>query len=400
MVTVAPSGSLPMSEREPDFEFDFFEEPETQEASARERTLRRPLGGPRGPRGPRRPRGPMRPAAGFVPLARLVGLIAFAILIVVLLVLWVQDCQGAKQRDAYEDYMADMAEVARASDRVGRELSDVLTTPGIKPAELETQLKGLVQQQDIGIAEAEKLDPPGPLVAAHSHALDALELRSDGLAGLAEAFRQTRGSTDASAAGLKLSSQADRLVAGDVIWDDLFKTPAATYLNAEDLKGIPVPDSNFVQTRDLASTRSMVPIWERINGSAASGGGVAPGLHGTGIESVRTLPDGKTLSESTENAIEASTDLKFEVAVANTGDNQEVRIEVTLTIQQSPTPIVKKQTIQVLNVGETETVVFSDFPSVDFGEKRTLRIDVEPVPKEKNTTNNSAEYPVIFSLGA
>ena len=98
--------------------------------------------------------------------------------------------------------------------------------------------------------------------------------------------------------------------------------------------------------------------------------------------------------------IEASTDLKFEVAVANTGDNQEVRIEVTLTIQQSPTPIVKKQTIQVLNVGETETVVFSDFPSVDFGEKRTLRIDVEPVPKEKNTTNNSAEYPVIFSLGA
>jgi len=143
-----------------------------------------------------------------------------------------------------------------------------------------------------------------------------------------------------------------------------------------------------------------VPIWERINGSAASGGGVAPGLHGTGIESVRAIPGGKTLSESTENPIEASTDLAFEVAVANTGDNQEVRIEVTLTIQQSPTPIVKKQTIQVLNVGETKSVVFRDFPSVDFGEKRTMRIDVDPVPEEKNTTNNTAEYPVIFSLGA
>ena len=29
-----------------------------------------------------------------------------------------------------------------------------------------------------------------------------------------------------------------------------------------------------------------------------------------------------------------------------------------------------------------------------------MRIDVEPVPGETNTDNNSAEYPVIFSLGA
>jgi hypothetical protein len=61
---------------------------------------------------------------------------------------------------------------------------------------------------------------------------------------------------------------------------------------------------------------------------------------------------------------------------------------------------VKKQTIQVINVGETKTVVFRDFPSVDFGEKRTMRIDVAPVPEEKNKANNTAEYPVIFSLGA
>jgi hypothetical protein len=33
-----------MSERETDFEFDFFEEPATQEAPARERALRRPRG--------------------------------------------------------------------------------------------------------------------------------------------------------------------------------------------------------------------------------------------------------------------------------------------------------------------------------------------------------------------
>ena len=388
-----------MSEREPDFEFDFFDEPATEEATGRERTLRRPLGGPRGPRGPRTPRGPMRPATGFVPLARLIGLIAFAILIVVLLILWVQSCQEDQQRDAYSDYMTEIAEVGRASERVGRELSDVLTTPQIRPADLDKQLGTLVQQQEIAVAEAARLEPPGPLLAAHRHAVEALQLRSEGLAGLAEAFRRTRGSTDAPAAGLLLATQAERLVAGDVIWDDLFKEPAVTVLREQDVAGVEVPDSNFVQTRDLASSRYMVPVWERISGSAASGSGTAPGLHGTGIESVRALPGGPTLSESTENTVEASTDLGFEVAVANTGDNQEVRIEVTLTIQQSPTPIVKKQTIEVIDVGETQTVVFRDF-SVDFGEKRTMRIDVAPVPNERNKANNTAEYPIIFALPA
>jgi hypothetical protein len=389
-----------MSGSDTDFEFDFFEEPETQEASGRsDRSLRRPLG--RG-RGPRLPRGPIRPRAGFTPLLRLLGLIAFAILIVVLLLLWVQSCQEDAKRDAYSDYMTDIGAVGRDSERIGRELSDVLTTPGIKPADLQKQLAGLVQQQEIGADQARKLDPPGPLLDSHEASVESLTFRVDGLAGLSEAFQRTQGSKDAAAAGALLASQAERLVASDVVWDDLFKEPAVAVLKEEEISGVEVPDSNFVQTPDLASTRSMVPIWERINGSAASGSttGTPSGLHGTNIESVKVIPGGQTLSESTENTVEASTDLGFAVAVANGGDSQEVKIVVTLTIQQSPTPIVKKQTIDIINPEETKTVVFRDFPSVDFGERRIMRVDVDPVPGEAKTDNNSAEYPVIFSLGA
>ncbi len=240
------------------------------------------------------------------------------------------------------------------------------------------------------------------MLNSHDHAVEALTFRVDGLAGLSEAFRRTQGSKDAAAAGALLASQAERLVASDVVWDDLFKEPGMSVLRTEEISGVEVPDSNFVQTPDLASTRSMVPIWERINGSAASGSttGTPSGLHGTNIESVKVVPGGQTLSESAENTVEASTDLAFAVAVANGGDSQEVKIVVTLTIQQSPTPIVKKQTIDIINPEETKTVVFREFPSVDFGERRVMRIDVDPVPGEAKTDNNSAEYPVIFSLGA
>ena len=388
-----------MSSRDTDFEFDFFEEPETQEVSGRsDRTLRRPLG--RGGRGPRPPRGPVRPRTGFTPLLRLLGLIAFAILIVVLLLLWAQSCQEDKKRDAYSNYVQDISSIGRDSERVGRELSDTLTTPGIKPADLQKQLNGLVRQQEIGTTRAEGFDPPGPLHDAHESAIEALQFRVDGLEGLAAAFQQTQGSKDAAAAGALLASRAERLVASDVIWDDRFKDAAVEVLQQEKVTGVNVPDSNFVQTPDLASTRSMVPIWERINGSAASGTGTTTGLHGTNIESVRVIAGGQVLSASTENTVEASTDLAFEVAIANSGDSQEVKIEVTLTIQQSPTPIVKKQTIEIINPDETKKVVFRDFPSVDFGERRITRVDVDPVPGETNTGNNSAEYPVIFSLGA
>ena len=141
----------------------------------------------------------------------------------------------------------------------------------------------------------------------------------------------------------------------------------------------------------------MVPIFQRIHGAAT--GGTATGAHGNGIGSVKVLPAGTTLSESTENTIEASTDLAFAVSVTDTGDAQEVKVVVTLTIRQSPSPIVKKLTIDIINPGETKTVVFRDFPSVTFGEKVTLRVDVDPVDGETNTANNSNEYPVFFSIG-
>jgi hypothetical protein len=104
------------------------------------------------------PKGPIRPRAGFTPLLRLLGLIAFAILIVVLLLLWVQSCQEDKKRDAYSSYMTSMKAVGDDSQRVGRELSDALTTQGIKPAELQKQLRDGKSLADIAKDKSKAVD--------------------------------------------------------------------------------------------------------------------------------------------------------------------------------------------------------------------------------------------------
>jgi hypothetical protein len=381
-----------MSERGiDDIEFDFFDEPGEEDITQRRRAVR-----PQGPRGPRRP--PLRPPAGFTPLLRLVGLIAAAILVVVLLVFWAQGCREDQKVDSYKNYLGDLTKVAQSSQQVGNQFNGLLTTVGIKQNVLATKLDGLAQQEQQDVAQARKLDPPGRLREANRHVIEALQFRVNGLAGLAEALRKTTATTDTESAGELLAAQAQRLVTSDVLWDDLFKEPTIRILEEEGIRGVSVPDSNFIDNPDLASARTFSIFFERIRG--ASTGGVPSGLHGNALVSVKALPSGDTLSTTTETTVVASTSLAFEVTVQNSGDNQEVRVPVTLTIEKEGSPIVKTQTIDVIDPSETKTVTFRDIDTTGvFGVRTNVKVEVKKVPGETRLSNNSATYPVIFSLG-
>jgi len=374
-----------MSERDTDIEFDFFEdEPATTEAQAA-RPARRG----------RRP--PIRPPAGITPLLRLIGLIAFAILVVVLLVFGVQSCRGSQKRDTYENYMADVDEVATQSEQIGRQLNNLLTDPAAKLADIRERLSGLAQQQEQGVTRAEDIDPPGPLRDIHPAVIQSLQLRVSGLQGLDRAFQQTAQIRNENIAGRALAIQARRLLASDVVWDDLYKEPSRRVLVDQDVRGVQVPDSNFLRNPDLATPSLMASVWRRVRGASSGASQCSP--RGTGLVSVKALPGGTELSTTTLNTVEASEELGFAVTVEDTGCSQEVRIPVTVTIQKSPENIVKTQTIGIINPGEQQTVTFRRIGQVPFATRTNIEVEVKPVPKESKTDNNSAEYPVIFSLG-
>jgi hypothetical protein len=376
-----------MTERDDDLDFEFFEEePATQEAVAT---------GPRIIRRVPRPPTPPRPPAGITPLLRLVGLIAVAILIIVLLVFWIQSCRGDSKRSSFQDYMSQVSDVASSSAKIGQDFSRLLATPGVDQQELESRLNGYAQRQQQIVASTEAISPPGQLRDQQRAAVEAMQFRVSGLRGLEDAFRRTADFTSADEASTVLAAQTQRLLTSDIVWDDLFKTPSESVLKTEGVTGVSVPASKFLVSPDFASSAAMKSIWERLQGS--SGGGTPSGVHGTGIESVKVLPAGDELSQDTDNTITVTQDLAFEVAVKDTGDSEEVQVEVDLTIQRSPSPIKKTETIDLISPGETKTVVFRDLGSVPF-EKTTLKVDVIPVPGEESTDNNSFEYPVVFTL--
>jgi len=383
-----------VTERDTDIEFDFFDEPETEEATERVRMPRRPP-----PRGPRRP---VRPPAGLIPMLRLAGLIAFLILAVVLLVVLARGCTSSSKHGKYEGYITDVRGIAGRSAGIGKQLNATLAATGIKESELEAKIKGYAAQEQQEVAQARDLDAPGPLRIEHDHLIEVLQLRASALSRLADAFRQTATARNATTSGGLIADQARLLVASDVNWDFYFKEPTRRELERQNIRDIGgVPDSNVFPNPDLASTAAMMTVWQRVHGAAT--GGNPGGKHGSALGPVKALPDGKTLvagSSASDNEITASTDLAFQVAVEDSGDFQEFNVGVTLTIQKSPRPIVLRKKIPVINAGETKTVTFTNIDINGlFGLPTTIKVDIEPVPGEAKTDNNSAEYKVIFSLG-
>jgi len=386
-----------MTERDTDIDFDFFEEePPTQESSRADRLMRRSGGGPQGPQRP--PRAP----TNLTPLLRLVGLIAFAILIIVLLVFWVQSCREAGKTKTYKNYMTKVSEVAASSQQIGRQLSTTLLAQGLKQSAVEQRIAGLARQEQLDVDRAREITPPGTLRDEHDALIEALQFRVSGLNGLATALAATVSTKNTTRAAGVLASQMQRFLASDVIYDDEFRVPSVAELKRQGVTGTNesggplVPDSNFLQSADFVTTTSMVSVLSKIRGGA-----VTPsqgGLHGTNIVSVKALPEGTELSTSTQTRVIVRTNLAFQVTIQDSGDSQETGIPVKLTIVQSGSdPVEKTATINFISPGETKVITFKNFPAPNFQTPAQLKIEVQPVPGETKTDNNSADYPIIFS---
>jgi hypothetical protein len=381
-----------------DIQFDFFDdEPVTAEGTQRIRA----------PRVGRKPRGSSAtPPQQLKPLGRLAALVLCFVFLLLVFSLLISSCAGESKKSLYGNYMNKVSTIANQSSTDGANTVKALTTPGLGAAAIVRKLNAIAAQEAQNVASAQGISPPGRLRGQHMNLIEALALRESGVKGLASGFQKTIGSkTKASVEALELSQQAYRLLASDVVWDDLFKAPSENTLETQGVRGVTVPSSHFLTAPDTFITaQAMTQILDRI--SNASSTSTPAGLHGTNIQSVAALPNG-TSGASTPlvagqlNTVTTSSSLVFAVDVHNGGISQEVQIPVTLTISRPASqggPITKTEKIQLIDPGTDQTVTFSDLGSVPFASPTQVTVDVAKVPGEVNVANNHAEYQVIFSL--
>ncbi|MFL5955591.1 MAG: hypothetical protein ACJ76I_15945 [Gaiellaceae bacterium] len=384
-----------MDPRDDDIQFDFFEdEPATTESQAPRGRLPR-----RGGRGTGM-RGPAGPPRGLTPILRLLALIAILVAVLVFFGLLIQSCASTSKKDAYKSYMAKVALIAQASAKDGSDVANAMITPGAKVADLETKLARIAEAERTSVTAAQHLDPPGPLRDQHENLIEALQLRVNGIQGLARAFGATAGSKNTGSDATLLATWAQRLLASDVDWDDLFKEPATIVMQNEGVTGVAAPPSRSVANPELVTQRSMAAVLQRLR--SVTPGGTPTGVHGTNIVATKVLPSGQTLLRDQPNTIVATQGLAFVVTVHDGGDSQQVGIQVTLTLQKASgggTPITKTKTLDVIDPGQDKDVTFRNIDVTGlFAEKAELRVNVAPVVGEKDATNNKATYPVLFSV--
>lgn len=370
-------------------EFDFFDEPETEEAPRARRRPRRERSGP-----PRTP----SPPTGVVPLLRLIGLIAIAIALVVAFVFWVGACQGKSTHDQYASYATKVRTVAASSNALGREFAAKLVSGGLKQSDLEQSLQQYAQQEQQEYDQAQQIRPPGPLRQIHQHLVDAIELRAKGLAALGDVLGQWT-SKNTSTTIDALAAQAELLTASDVVWEQLYRQPATQQLKTVGITGVVISGSSFVPNTELISARSFGVLLNNMKG--ASTGGTPSGLHGSQLVSVVANPGATPLTTATATTVKVSADLAFAATVEDSGNFQENGVVVHLTITAGSTTIKRTQTIQTIASKTQQSVSFGNFnlPTAAFGNRATVKVDVAPVPGETNTSNNTATYTVFFTLG-
>jgi hypothetical protein len=376
-------------------EVEFFEEPETLEAPDRPRRRIRP---PR-PGGPRRP---SPPPPGAVALARLAGLVALAIAVVVGFVFWVGSCQGKSKHDEYSSYMTDLRSIAQDSAQPGTAFVAVLGAKKLTLVDLQSKLQQWSRQEQQDYDDALRLRPPGPLQAAHQAALATFQLRAIGLTGLANGLTQAS-SKDASSVAESLATQSQTLTASDIVWANLFHLPANQTLKSVGVKGVIAPSSQIVPNPEVVSANSFSLVLGRLK-STGSGGKVT-GLHGSELVSVEAVAGTSTkpLSTSTPTTVTVAPNLAIKVTFTDAGNFQEVKVPVTLTVSLFGNSVLtKKQVVDSIDAKQTTSVSFGNLqlPNAAFGNTARIKIEVGKVPGEKNLDNNSASYPVFFSLSS
>lgn len=376
---------------------------------------RRPRRGRTGvrPRPRPRPRGPRRGGGGGAavlqqPAARLLVAVAAIVILIVVIALVVRDCRRSQLVDSYRSYIIEgVTPVASKSADEGKKLLALLANQkGDKAENVQRDVRAIGREAATLVTQAEGLNPPDKLGEAHRSLVTALKYRVNGIEALAAEIPNAVKSSDRADAAAKIATTMQRILASDVIYADSFVGPARQALEDDNVDGVEVPESALLA--DSTAANGAGPAGARLiltnlkRGTAATttdGTTPATGLHGTGIVSVKVLPSGKELVNGQVNEVPGSAENKWEVTIENGGGFVENGIDITATLKSaSGAPQISKATVDSIDPGETKAVPLEVGTPPAFGENATLTIDVDKVPGEERTSNNTGTYTVKFTI--
>jgi hypothetical protein len=360
----------------------FFDERE--EPARRAPTRRRPPGGPS-----------TDPSTIRI---RQFGLIGGAIVLLILLVFGFRACSNSRKDRAFKEYVRDVAAIIQVSDQESDNLFGLLRDPKQQSAvDVRNAVNGFRAESNGLVDRAKGTSHPGEFNDAHRWLVETLRFRAQGISAIADKLDAALGDKETGKAVESIAANMQLFLVSDVIYSQRAIPGLQNALKKEKLADqVQIPKSQFLPDIDWLRTRTVADRIARISGGG--GGSAAPGLHGTGLGTVTVLPAGTVLNPGAPVDVPLSNDLAFKVQVTNQGENDEQDVAVKITLKpETGKAISLEDSIATIARGETKeiTIPLADTPPT--GQSVTVTVEVTPVPGERKTDNNKADFTVVFT---
>jgi hypothetical protein len=327
---------------------------------------------------------------------RTIALVAGA-LVLILLIFGIRGCLNSRKERAIEDYADSSAALVRESNQQSSTLFRLLQGSGGPDQVVDAQktVNGLKVTSANIVDRARDLDVPDQTSEAQRYLLETLEFRRDGLARVADALPDALGDESRRQGSDGVARQMQVFLASDVIYAGRFRPSLTRVLEDEDISGVSVPESAFIPDIKWLQPTEVADAISGVRTGQASNDAETGGLHGNGLVGVSL--GGAALTPGGSATVQLSGDVAFEVQVANQGDSTETDVPVKVRVGEGADAIDLDGTIDTIAAGETKSVSIPLEEQPPTGQNVAVRVEVEPVPGEEKTDNNSQTFSVIFT---
>jgi hypothetical protein len=319
------------------------------------------------------------------------------LLIFILLVFAFRGCLDARNERAMEDYVRGANELISLSKAESRSLFDILSAPSDanQAVNRENQANALRVDSATLSDRARDLDVPDELSEAHDYFVEALDLRRDGLAEVADQLPGALAEEERRNSTGRIAQMMRVFLASDVLLTARYKEVLEEALVEEEISARVPSDTalQFIEDIDWVDPDFVADQIADIRGSGD--GDAAPGLHGNGLGTVSL--GGVALTPGAGATVPLTEDIAFDIQVLNQGDSTETDVRVTVQVGEGGDALELEETIPEIAAGEQKPVTIPLSEQPPTGQNVPITVTVEPVDGEEVTDNNTGEFTVIFT---
>jgi hypothetical protein len=307
------------------------------------------------------------------------------LILLILLVLGIKGCLDARANRELSDYARDVTQIVEETQQTSKSFFGKLEDPGnLSVTDFTDQVNADRSALDTYATRIDDLNAPGDMSHAQASLELAYRLRANAMDEIADKVPTALGDAGADKAMTGIAKQMQKLLAADVIYEQVVRPEVDGVLASNGISGNDLPQSTFLPDEKWLDEGE---VSEALGGISGSTGAATPGLHGTGLAGVSV--NGSELIEGTPVTVSGEESVEVEVQVENQGESTESGISVAVTVEGN----TLKGEIDEIAVGEvgTATIPLTPAPTGEV----TLEVEVEAVAGESATENNEASYTLL-----